>query len=73
MDDGLVFHKTPRGQEEAGHPGDGLAPKERRCLILIDGTKSVAELAAQFRPGELATILRDLQASGYVEAGGGAA
>lgn len=73
LDDGLVFHKTERGHAEVAQPGGGLSPKFRRCLILIDGVKTVAELSPLFRPGEIAAILDELQAGGYVALEGGAA
>lgn len=66
LDESLIFHKTERGQTEVAQPGGGLSPKFRRCLILIDGAKSVAELAPLFRPGEISAILQELLAAGYV-------
>ena len=66
MDEDLVFHKTEKGQNEIGHPGGGLPPKQRRCLIMVDGAKSVAELSAMFRPGEIDQILEGLVAAGYI-------
>jgi len=73
LDEGLVFHKTERGQEEVARPGGGLSAKHRRCLILIDGAKTIAELSPLFRPGEVFAILQELQAGGYVALEGGAA
>lgn len=72
LDEGLVFHKTERGQQEIAKPGGALSPKYRRCLILIDGEKTLADLAPLFRPGEISAILEELQAGGYVALEGGA-
>lgn len=72
LDESLVFHKTARGAEEIGGAGRTLASKLRRALILVDGAKSVADLAPMFRQGEIDTILEELQAAGYVSLEGGA-
>lgn len=72
LDESLVFHKTASGAAEVGSPSRGLPPKLRRALILVDGAKSVAELAPAFRPGEIDAILEDLQARGLVSLAGGA-
>ena len=64
LDESLVFYKTSRGQREIAQ-GE-LAPKLRRALILVDGQKSVSDLAPLFRPGEVDAVLEALQASGHV-------
>jgi hypothetical protein len=66
--EGFVFRKTESGARELATPAAHLSPKHRRCLILIDGAKTVADLAPMFRPNELAKLLSDLQAQGYIEA-----
>jgi hypothetical protein len=72
LDENLVFHKSAAGASEIAAPGHRLTPKLRRALILVDGAKSVAELAPMFRPGEIDAILTELQAGGYVTLAGGA-
>lgn len=72
LDENLVFHKTEAGAREVGAPGLGLAPKLRRALILVDGSKSVTDLAPMFRPGEVEAILAELQSRGLVSLEGGA-
>jgi hypothetical protein len=72
LDESLVFHKTALGAGEIGGAGRTLASKLRRALILVDGAKSVADLAPMFRQGEIDTILEELQAGGYVSLEGGA-
>lgn len=71
LDETLVFHKTALGAEEIGGATRTLAAKLRRALILVDGAKSVAELAPMFRQGEIDAILEELQAGGYVSLAGG--
>ena len=66
LDESLVFHKTALGQREVEKPADGLVPKLRRALVLVDGVRSVRELAPLFRPGEVDSILEELEASGHV-------
>ena len=67
MDDNYVFCKTLSGADELSNRGSVLSPKHRRCLILVDGKKTLRELAAYFRPGELAPILRELVEHGFLE------
>jgi hypothetical protein len=67
MNDTYIFSKTLRGADELGNRGSSLSPKHRRCLMLIDGVKTVRDLAAYFRPGELAPLLRELTERGFLE------
>ena len=67
MDPGYAFRKTGSGAEEVAGRSSTLSVKQRRCLILIDGKRTLRELAMCFRPGELSSLLRDLVERGYVE------
>jgi len=71
LDETLVFHKTALGAEEIGGASRTLAAKLRRALILVDGAKSVAQLAPMFREGEIDVILEELQAAGFISLAGG--
>lgn len=71
LDESLVFQKTEAGVSEMATPALRLPPKLRRALILVDGAKSVSELAPMFRPGEVEPILMDLQARGLLTLTGG--
>jgi hypothetical protein len=71
LDGTLVFRKTELGSREMGAPSHGLTPRLRRALILVDGVKTVEDLAPLFRPGEIDTILAELQAGGFVMLAGG--
>ena len=64
----FVFRKTESGSREVATPAARLSPKHRRCLILVDGAKTVADLIPMFRPNELAQLLSDLQTQGFIEA-----
>ena len=68
MDENYVFRRKPEGNAEVASASSTLSPKHRRCLLLVDGRNSVRDLASYFRPGELAPVLRDLVAHGFVEA-----
>jgi hypothetical protein len=70
LDATLVFQKTELGSREIGAPGGGLTPRLRRALIVVDGVKTVEDLAPLFRPGEIDTILEELQAGGFVTVAG---
>ena len=72
LDENLVFHKSAAGTREVTAPVHGLPTKLRRALIVVDGTKTVAELGAMFRPGEIDLILAELQSMGLVTLAGGA-
>jgi hypothetical protein len=71
LDENLVFHKTEAGAREIGGADRSVSSKLRRALILVDGTKSVADLAPMFRPGEVEAILAELQSLGLVSLEGG--
>jgi len=72
LDENLVFHKSEAGAREIASSGHGLSAKLRRALIMVDGVKTVAELAPMFRPGEIASIFAELQSMGFVTLAGGA-
>ncbi len=71
LDESLVFHKTALGAGEIAGPSRTLGAKLRRALIMVDGVKSVAELAPMFREGEIDAVLEELQAGGYISLEGG--
>lgn len=66
LDENLVFHKTGTGAREAGTSAQNLTPKLRRALVLVDGAKTLAEIAPLFRPGEIDAIVVELQSRGLV-------
>ena len=70
MDERYVFRRTERGAAELASRTSLLSPKHRRCLLLVDGQRSLRDLAASFRPGELGPILRELVERGFLAAPG---
>lgn len=64
-----VYRKTAKGVEEIGTRAHHLAPRLRAALILVDGTRSDAELSKliQQQPFE---ALQELLAQGFVEVAG---
>jgi hypothetical protein len=70
LGENVVFRKTESGTQEMGAPSGGLSPKLRRALILVDGARTVAELGALFRPGEIAAIVTELRDRGLVAPAG---
>lgn len=61
-----IFRKTPLGFEEIATRAHGLSARLRRCLILVDGSRTVAELMF-LMPGEnMITLLQALEADGYI-------
>jgi hypothetical protein len=68
LDERYAFQKTDQGAQELNARSSILSAKQRRCLILADGRRTVRELAMCFRPGELAPLLRDLVERGFLEA-----
>ncbi|HXF46879.1 MAG TPA: hypothetical protein VNK91_12255 [Burkholderiaceae bacterium] len=67
IDERLVYAKTPKGAAEVAARSGGLSLAARRVLIMVDGKRTVAELAPLARPGEIATILEALEAQGFVQ------
>jgi hypothetical protein len=70
LDPRLVFARTPAGSAEIVERRHALSPAARRILILVDGRRSLAELPALTRPGELPTVVADLQAAGLIALSG---
>ncbi len=70
MNPGTIPSKTDKGRQEMLHRSDVLSPVQRRLLILVDGHRTVNDLDAFVRVGELAPALACLFESGYVAAPG---
>ena len=63
-----AFAKTPLGQQEIQSRSLGLAPLVRRILVLVDGKRRFADLAALLPEGsDVWQILRELLKQGCVE------
>lgn len=72
MDDTTVYTKTAQGATEVAARGAGLSLTQRRVLIMVDGKRTVAELAPYAKPGELTDVLTLLEGLALVERIGGA-
>lgn len=69
IDKHAIYHKTPKGSEAIANRQSGLPPKLRSLLIMVDGKRSVADLAALATVvGDCEQLLSQLQQEGFVEA-----
>lgn len=66
MEPGTRLSKTEAGRAEVRHRSPRLSVTERRLLILIDGRRTVNELGAFSRVGELEPALDHLIALGLI-------
>lgn len=57
----LVFAKTDAGVAEVSGRTQGLGQTARRLLILIDGQRRLSDLSGLARPGEIVSVIEDLQ------------
>ncbi|MCK6405808.1 MAG: hypothetical protein L6Q60_07300 [Rhodocyclaceae bacterium] len=62
-----IHAKTPQGVEEVEKRAAGLTPRQRRVLIMIDGKRSVDELAAMALVEDLPGTLALLAEGGLIE------
>ncbi len=69
MDEARVYRKTAAGQIEVAARSGSLSLATRRVLILVDGKRSVAELAPLL-PGEIGSAIDMLVEKGYIEPAG---
>lgn len=67
---GVIFAKTPRGQDELGRKSGGLTPRQRRVLIFVDGKRSVDDLRGMLQSDDLQHTLGLLEEDGYIELAG---
>jgi hypothetical protein len=67
MDEKLVYTKTSKGVSEVAARGGALSLTARRVLIMVDGKRSVAELAPLARPGEIDGLITTLETQGYIQ------
>lgn len=70
MEPGTRLSKTDAGRREVHHRSPRLGTVERRLLILVDGQKTVNDLDAFVRVGELESALAHLLELGLVSADG---
>ena len=66
MNSGMIYLKTDKGRAEIAERQGGLSGLQRRVLIMVDGTKTVNDLGAFVRVGELDDVLAHLLACGML-------
>lgn len=67
MNTGTTYIKTDKGRAEIARRGAALSALQRRVLIVVDGKKTVNDLGALVRVGELETVLAYLLQEGLIE------
>jgi hypothetical protein len=67
MDGTLVYTKTPKGTAEIATRSAQLSMTTRRILIMVDGKRSVDELAVLLRPGEIDAVIAQLEGAGLIQ------
>jgi hypothetical protein len=70
MDGSLIYAKTPRGVAEVGARSAQLSMLARRVLIMMDGKRTVDDLAMFVRAGEIDAIVTQLESEGLAEKAG---
>lgn len=70
MNPGTIPAKTDKGRQEMRERTDVLSALQRRVLILVDGQRTVNDLGAFVRVGELDGALAFLLQFGYITAQG---
>ncbi len=69
MNPGTIFSKTDSGRAEIATRSGLIDASQRRLLIMVDGKKTVNDLRAFVRAGELGRALEQLELHGLVESG----
>lgn len=73
MGEAGVYRKTAAGQDEIVARSGSLALPVRRVLIMIDGKRTVGDLAQFLRAGEIDSVIAELLQKGYIEPAAAAA
>jgi hypothetical protein len=71
MDERLVYSKTSKGVAEVAARSAALSLAARRILIMVDGKRTVAELAVLLKPGEIDDVINALETQGFIVRSGG--
>ena len=62
-----IFRKTTLGYEEVVSRAHGLSSRLRRCLIMIDGKRSLRDLIQLLSGEDISPLILALEADGYIE------
>lgn len=68
MNPGTTYLKTDKGRAEVAERSGSLNPVQRRVLIMVDGKKTVNDLGAFVRAGELDGALAHLEHEALIAA-----
>jgi hypothetical protein len=66
-DDRVIYTKTPKGTAEIAARSGALSMAERRVLIMVDGKRTLVDLAPLARAGEIGPLLESLEAQGFIQ------
>jgi hypothetical protein len=67
MSDELIYVKSQKGMEEIDKRSHGLPPRARQVLILLDGKRTIDDVAEMLSGDETLVLLDDLFAKGFIE------
>lgn len=67
MDGSIVYSKTPKGVAEVAARSAQLSMTTRRVLIMVDGKRTIDELAVLLRPGEIDAVITQLENAGLIQ------
>src|SRR5262249_7287182 len=67
LGDWLVYAKTAKGAAEVASRSGAVSLAARRVLIMIDGKRTLAQLAPLARTGEISAIVEQLETQGLVQ------
>ena len=67
MNPGVTCSKTDKGRAALAERGHALSGLQRRVLIMVDGKRTVNDLGAFVRIGELDAVLEHLLREGLIE------
>ncbi len=67
MDGTIVYSKTPKGVAEVAARSAQLSMTTRRVLIMVDGKRTIDELAVLLRPGEIDAVITQLEGAGLIQ------
>ncbi len=61
-----IFHKTTLGYEEIVSRANGLSPRMRRVLIMIDGKRSMLQLMSLLQGENIVPMVQTLELEGFI-------
>jgi len=67
MNPGTIYFKTDKGRAEVAQRSGSISAGQRRLLIMVDGRKTVNDLGAFVRMGELEPALDQLRLLALIE------